>query len=118
MLAATEWVAAGLVGPSPQAVDLIAAVNGGLVRLSDPWEVMSARPGSYRAARAAEVKMVGRCRAGCWATRDRLDRLSMGVSERRWRRLVGESAIRESNAPVLPSGAGGLLPLGVSQTRR
>lgn len=39
VLAATEWVAAGLVGPSPQAVDLIAAVNGGLVRLSDPWEV-------------------------------------------------------------------------------
>lgn len=27
------------LGPSPQALDLIAAVNGGLVRLSDPWEV-------------------------------------------------------------------------------
>ena len=39
MLAATEWVSASLVGPSPQAVDLIAAVNGGLVRLGDPWEV-------------------------------------------------------------------------------
>jgi len=39
VLAATEWVSASLVGPSPQAVDLIAAVNGGLVRLGDPWEV-------------------------------------------------------------------------------
>jgi hypothetical protein len=39
VLAAAEWVAAGLVGPSPQAVNLIAAVNDGLVRLSDPWEV-------------------------------------------------------------------------------
>lgn len=39
VLAAVEWVAIGLSGPSPQARDLIAAVNAGLVRLGDPWSV-------------------------------------------------------------------------------
>jgi len=35
VLAAIEWVAGGLSGPSPQARELIAAVNAGLVRLGD-----------------------------------------------------------------------------------
>lgn len=39
VLAATKWIARGLSGPSPEALDLIAAVNDGLVRLGDPWEV-------------------------------------------------------------------------------
>jgi len=39
VLAAIEWVAGGLSGPSPQARELIAAVNAGLVRLGDPWSV-------------------------------------------------------------------------------
>lgn len=37
-LAATKWVACGL-GASPDGADLIAAVQDGLVRLGDPWEV-------------------------------------------------------------------------------
>jgi hypothetical protein len=39
VLAATKWIARGLSGPIPEALDLIAAVNDGLVRLGDPWEV-------------------------------------------------------------------------------
>lgn len=39
VLAATKWIACGLAGPNLQAVDLIAAVNSGLVRLNDPWGV-------------------------------------------------------------------------------
>jgi hypothetical protein len=39
ILAATKWVAGGLVEPSPDALDFIEAVKAGLVRLGDPWEV-------------------------------------------------------------------------------
>jgi len=39
ILAAAKWVAGGLVGPSPDALDFIEAVKAGLVRLGDPWEV-------------------------------------------------------------------------------